>query len=394
MSAIQANSQKTSRRKPKSSILFHADANDPDMLYFSRFNAFDPYIALTLGRKKVGISHAMEYGRMEKESDFDEILLLSEVQAGARKRFNLEQGQAANTSQMVAHLAKEYGIDEFKVGDRFPTGLAFALRDAGIQVSPCKPGTLFPERIIKNNDEIKLMKKANEAACAGFQIVAKTLAESKVKKGQLIHSGRVLTAERIRELIGQATLGKGAVALHTIASPGDQAVDNHCAGYGPIREGELIVVDIFPRRQEDGYWGDMTRTFLKGKASDAQRRLVRTVKKAHQMSLDMIKPGATGSKVHRDVQAFFVKEGYETTTDTSQPEGFFHALGHGVGLEIHESPIIAPRGKWRFKKGMVVTTEPGLYYYGLGGCRIEDSLQVTADGNQKLAKAPYKWEIA
>lgn len=160
-----------------------------------------------------------------------------------------------------------------------------------------------------------------------------------------------------------------------------------------MRAGELIVVDIFPRRIEDGYWGDMTRTYMKGKASDAQRRLVRTVKQAHKMAIDMTKPGVTGSKMHDAVQAFFDKEGYETVRDAKQPKGFFHALGHGVGLEIHEEPIMRSKAPCRLRKGMVLTIEPGLYYQGLGGCRIEDVVHVVSGGCELISRAPYKLEI-
>jgi Xaa-Pro aminopeptidase len=229
---------------------------------------------------------------------------------------------------------------------------------------------------------------------AGFRIVTKTLAESKNRNGTLVHAGSILTSERLRELIFQAAYAAGGVALHTIAAPGDQAVDNHSVGHGPIRAGELIVVDIFPRRAEDGYWGDMTRTYLKGRASDAQRRLVRTVKRAHQLAIDMIKPGLTAGKVHDAVQAFFDKEGYETVRDSKNPKGFFHALGHGVGLEIHEAPIMRQKSPSKLRKGMVVTVEPGLYYHGIGGCRIEDMVHVVPGGCELISRAPYKWEIA
>ena len=153
------------------------------------------------------------------------------------------------------------------------------------------------------------------------------------------------------------------------------------------------MVDIFPRRVEDGYWGDMTRTFLKGKASDAQRRMVRTVKRGHELGMSMIKPGVTGGKVQDAVEAFFAKEGYKTIKNSREPEGFFHALGHGVGLQVHEGPAIRPGAKNKLKKGMIVTIEPGLYYRGLGGCRIEDVLHVISGGSEKISSAPYKWEI-
>ena len=380
-------------RKKVPSLLFHADATDPDMLYFSRFNAFDPYLAFSVDGKRVAVITAGEYGRMARESAFDEILLINEVRDGAAKRFKLPDGKAPALHQMVLHLAKLHGIPNFKVGDRFPAGLARRLRKAGMTLEIANGTGLFPERQIKTAAEVTALRKGNKASEAGFRIVAKTLAESKIRNGKLVHCGSTLTAERLRELIGHTVLDAGASAQHTIAAPGDQAVDNHCVGHGPIRAGELIVVDIFPRRIEDGYWGDMTRTYLKGRASDAQRRLVRTVKRAHRLAIDMIKPGVTGGKVHDAVQAFFDREGYKTARDCKKPEGFFHALGHGVGLEIHEEPIMRSKAPCTLRKGMVVTVEPGLYYHGLGGCRIEDVVHVVPGGCELISKAPYKWEI-
>jgi len=258
---------------------------------------------------------------------------------------------------------------------------------------PPANGDLLPGRLLKTADEIEALRKGNRASAAGFRAVAKTLAEAKIRRGVLVHEGRVLTSERLREIIGQATFEAGAVSFDIIAASGDQACDCHNAGTGPIRAGELIVVDIFPRRMEDGYWGDMTRTYLKGKASDAQRRLVRTVKRGHELSMRMIRHGVIAGDVQKAVETLFAKEGYQTVKDSRQPEGFFHALGHGVGLEIHEEPIIRSGSPVKLKAGMVVTVEPGLYYRGLGGVRIEDVIHVTKDGNEKISSAPYKWEI-
>ena len=380
--------------KGAGSILFHAEATDPDMLYFSRFQAFDPYLAFTVDGRRFAVITAGEYGRMVKESAFDQILLVDEVRAGTAKRFKLPKNKQPELHQMVLHLAELHGIPNFKVGSRFPIGLGRKLREAGmiLEIADGDDG-LFPERQVKTAAEVEALRKGNKASEAGFRIVSKTLAESKIRNGKLVHGGSVLTSERLRDLINHAALDAGASALHTIAASGDQAVDNHCVGHGPIRAGELIVVDIFPRRIEDGYWGDMTRTYLKGKASDAQRSLVSTVRKAHKLAIDMIKPGVTGGKVHDAVQAFFDKQGYETVRNGKNPKGFFHALGHGVGLEIHEGPIMRSGSPWKFRKGMVITVEPGLYYHGLGGCRIEDVVHVVSGGCELISKAPYKWEI-
>lgn len=392
MSINNTPAARSGERFPQS-ILFHADASDPDMRYFSRFNAFDPYLAFTAGGRKIGVGPSNEYGRMVSESDFDEVLFLPDIHKGAARRFNLSEGIAPEPSQVVRHLAELYQISAFRVGSRFPAGLFSALREAGIKISVDEDESLFPERQCKTSAEVEALRRGNRASEAGFRVVEKTLAQSKVRRGELVHQGEVLTSERLRELISHACLDAGASAMHTIAAAGDQVVDNHCAGYGPIRAGELIIVDIFPQRIEDGYWGDMTRTYLKGRASDAQRRLVRTVKRAHEMAIQMIKPGVVGGKVHEAVERFFVSEGYETDKSAPEQKGFFHALGHGVGLEIHEEPFMRAGAKFRFRKGMVVTVEPGLYYRGLGGCRIEDVVHLVTGGNEKISRAPYKWEI-
>lgn len=395
----KATAKKTSVAKKQASsakppILFYADAHDPDMLYFSRFSAFDPYLAFSYRGKKIGISHSLEYQRMLTESDFDEVLLLNEIQTGAAERFNVSDYRKTCASQQVQQIAKMYGIKEFRVSSRFPAGLAFELHAAGLKISPETDGELFPERILKSANEIESLRKGNAASAAGFKAVRKALAESKIKGDTLIYQGRVLTSERLRELISIAALEQGAIAMHTIAAGGDQACDCHNSGSGPIRPNELIVVDIFPRRTADGYWGDMTRTFLKGKASDAQKKLVRTVKKAHGKALEMIKPGVSGGKVHTTIQTFFDKEGYVTARDCAEPKGFFHGLGHGIGLEVHETPFMRATADWKFKAGMAVTVEPGLYYKGLGGVRIEDTIHVTPSGNELISSSSYQWEIA
>jgi Xaa-Pro aminopeptidase len=391
--SLATSSRKKAVKLP-SSILFHADASDPDMLYFSGFGAVDPFIALSHQGRKIGLAPSMEYGRMTNESNFDEVLLLHEVQERAAKRFKLKKGAKPSRDLIVRQLAAEFGIREFRVSDRFPAGLAMQLQEAGLKLVPVTDGPLFPEREIKTPEEVELLRKGNQASAAGFRVVAKALADSKIKNGKLHLDGRYLTAERLRDLIAHATLDKGAVAVNTITAAGEQACDCHNEGTGLIPAHELIVVDIFPRRAADGYWGDMTRTFLKGKANEAQRKLVATVRKGHTLALDMIKPGVSGGTVHEAVEKFFDDQGYPTVRDSDTPSGFFHALGHCIGLEVHEDPVMRRGSKWRFRKGMVTAVEPGLYYRGLGGCRIEDVVHVTADGCEKISKAPYRWEIA
>lgn len=380
--------------KSSPALLFHAASDDPDMYYFSRFHASDPYLAFRINGRRIALSVPMEYSRMKEQSAFDDILLLPEIREGAIKQFKLPKDTAPTNCQLVQHIAKLYGVKRFRVANRFPAALAFELQKANIELEAAAPGEILPERAIKTPEEIVALRKGNKASAAGMHAVAKTLQESTIRNGFVIHQGRKLTSERLREIIFTACIEHGAVAADTIAAGGDQACNCHEAGHGPIRANELIVCDIFPRRVADGYWGDMTRTFLKGKANDAQRRLVRTVKRSLDLSMDAVRPGATCGSVQKVVDDYFEKEGYKTIRNSREPEGFFHAVGHAIGLEVHEEPVLRAGAKPKLKQGMVVTLEPGLYYRGLGGCRIEDVVHVTADGCEKISSAPYKWEIA
>ncbi|MBR7105387.1 MAG: aminopeptidase P family protein, partial [Opitutales bacterium] len=187
-------------------------------------------------------------------------------------------------------------------------------------------------------------------------------------------------------------LSKGADALYTIVAGGNQACNPHEVGHGAILPNSLIVADIFPRLRSTGYFGDMTRTFLKGEPTSAQSSLVETVIKAQKLALSKVKDGVDGSVIHNAVDDFFAKNGYFTEFKKGAWGGFFHSTGHGVGLDIHEKVSISPR-KCILKTGNVITVEPGLYYRGIGGCRIEDTVAVEKNGMRKLSKYHYNWVI-
>jgi Xaa-Pro aminopeptidase len=137
----------------------------------------------------------------------------------------------------------------------------------------------------------------------------------------------------------------------------------------------------------------MTRTFLRGRASDAQRNLVAAVRAAQLAALPKIRAGVDGREVHGEVVRVFTERGYKTKATPKRSVGFFHGTGHGVGLAIHEPPRMNATYEIPLKRGTVVTVEPGLYYPGLGGCRIEDMVQVTAGAPRMLSDFPYDWEL-
>ena len=157
-----------------------------------------------------------------------------------------------------------------------------------------------------------------------------------------------------------------------------------------MKANSLIILDIFPRDAKSGYFGDMTRTVVRGRASEAQRRLWETVWEGQKLALKKMKPGVDGLELHNEVKQFFTDRGFPTGVRDGRQVGFFHGTGHGLGLEIHEYPRFQ---KTVFKVGQVLTVEPGLYYPGVGGARIEDVAVVTRSGHRLLSRFEKRLEI-
>jgi Xaa-Pro aminopeptidase len=375
------------RRTASSPLLYADTARSADMLYFGRFSVPDPFIAFGARGKKIAVLNALEFGRAKKSSGFDTVLPLEPWLEKARGgRF----GTKAGTAEVIVLLAKHYKIRVFNVAHDFPTGLADALRSLGLKLTPVP--ALFPEREIKTSSEAAALREGNRCSALGIAAAENLLRKSKIKAGKLMLDGRPLTSERLKIAIEIACLEAGALSIDTIAAGGDQACDPHERGHGPLRANELIVVDVFPRVTATGFHGDMTRTFLKGRASEQQQHLVAAVRTAQLAALHAVRAGVNGRHVHQQCLNVFERHGFETKRTPKGSVGFFHGTGHGLGLDVHEAPRMSTVD-YVLKKGSVVTVEPGLYYPGLGGCRIEDVVQVTDGKPKMLSSFHYDWEI-
>lgn len=373
---------------PKSALLFFDDTQRSlDLRYFCGFEVHDPFIAIGVGAKKVGVLNALEYGRALKESNFDELVPLEELTEAAQKAGVTAPGPADH----IAALARRYRIKGFEVPEDFPASQLIKLINAGFDVQVID-GPVFPEREIKSDAEAAAIRDGNRCAAAGFAAAEALLRAAEIKGNRLVLGGQTVTSERVRTAIQTACIGAGGFPADTIVAGGDQGCDPHCRGSGPLRPHDLIVVDIFPRMFKTGYWGDMTRTFLRGEASDAQRKLVAAVAKAQKAALAAIRTGVFADAVHAESNRVFTELGYETKRTPEGAVGFFHGTGHGLGLAIHEAPRLGSVHR-KLRQGTVVTVEPGLYYPGLGGCRIEDVVQVTAAKPKLLSRYSYTWEL-
>jgi len=370
-------------------LLYSGTEHGPDALYFGRVDVPDPFVAFGLRGKKYAIVSALEFGRVKRTSDFDVVLPLEGFMRRARELWPQRKPGAA---EVIFLAAKDFRQTRFTVPEDFPAGVYDKLFELGLDLE-IADGALFPEREIKTPAEAAAIREGNRCSARGFAAAESILRASKVRGRTLVHRGRTVTSERLKFAIEAAILEAGGVSSNTIVAGGDQACDPHDRGSGPLRPHELIIVDIFPRVTATGYYGDMTRTFLRGRASEAQQRLVAAVRAAQLAAIKMIRAGVNGRAVHNRVVEVFAAGGFETKHTARGSVGFFHGTGHGLGLAVHELPRMSPTIDYILKPSSVVTVEPGLYYPGLGGCRIEDVVQVTAGKPKMLSRYPYAWEL-
>lgn len=275
---------------------------------------------------------------------------------------------------------------------RLLAGLYAKLRSLGLDVRPAD-GPLFPEREIKTAEEAAAIREGNRSSAAGIAAAERVLRASRPRGRKLMHQGAPLTSERLKTAIEIACLEAGGLSQNTIAAGGDQGCDPHHRGTGPLRPNQLIVIDVFPRIIRTGYFGDMTRTFLRGRASDAQRALVAAVRDAQLAALAKVRAGISAKEPHLAAATVFTDRGFKTKHTSKGSIGFIHGTGHGLGLAIHEPPRMNSTADAPLKLGTAVTVEPGLYYPGIGGCRIEDVVQVTNGAPRLLSSYGYEWEL-
>ena len=370
-------------------LLFAASEQNADLLYATRFFAPDPFACFLHGGRSHVVMNDLEIDRARRQARVDEVLSLSALQAELRG-----EGRRAITTAAVLHrLLAGRGVRTLLVPFDFPTGLAFQLRRCGLRVR-VKEGPFFDQRQIKEAREIRQITRAQRAAEAGLQAGIDLIRQARINsRGGLEQDGGALTAERVKEAINTVLLKLGFVATHTIVAGGTQGCDPHNEGRGPLPAHRPIILDVFPRSQKDGYWGDITRTVVRGRASEEIRALYGCVAEGQALALRQVRPGAGGRQIHQSVRDFFDSEGFPTGLKRGRMQGFFHGTGHGVGLEIHEPPHIGSRTESILRAGQVVTVEPGLYYPGVGGVRIEDLILITPRGYRNLTRFPKVLEI-
>jgi Xaa-Pro aminopeptidase len=361
---------------------------DADVYHATRFAAPDPVVFIEHRGQKILVVTDFERDRARKVATVDQVwpaLMLAAKDAQLRR-----VDKDLTPGGIAAAALHELKVSHVEVPASMSIGLVEHLRAIGFKIQ-IRAEETYPKRFTKQPDEVRAIVAVQRATERAMAAAANMLRRSRVVGRQLLCAGKRLRAEDLRQIIQSTLMEHACIGAHTIVAVGDQAVDPHEEGHGPICPGQPVVIDIFPRSMRTSYFADMTRTLVRGQPSAALVAQYRAVLIAQKRALSFIRPGVAVCEVHQAVQQVFTDLGFFTGEKNGRLQGFTHSTGHGVGLEIHEPPRIGVVPKSvRFRAGMIVTVEPGLYYLGTGGVRIEDLVLVTRDGFRNLTRYPKR----
>jgi Xaa-Pro aminopeptidase len=374
-------------------LLIYADSiRSADLRHVVPLAVPDPFLyAETNGTRHV-FSSAMEATRL-RELDLFEVHVAEEfgvdelIEAGLQRREIL--------AQLALRAVQSLGQKQFSVPETFPVWLADRLRADGVELEVDQE--LFDHRRrAKTEAQLAGMRRAQRAAEAAMDTCRELLRRSEIAGDDLLLGGERLTVERVKSAMNATFAAHGTSAEQYIVGPGAQGAVGHDMGSGPIPAGVPLVVDIWPRDNSSSVYTDMTRTFVVGDIPDHVREWHRLVKEALDRAISEIRPGVDARMIF-DASCEIFEAAGEPTSRTKTPgeplvDGFFHGLGHGVGLEVHEPPALGKVSDKKLVAGDVVTIEPGLYRSGYGGVRLEDIVLVTEDGVENLTQYPYDLE--
>lgn len=374
--------------------LLHADAlSNPAMRHEIGEAIMDPLTFVEHEGRRIVVGSSLEEAIFETREDVVDEFWNDDV-LGAQ---DLVRDQAFPNhlvdAEIVLRALQKLGVSSVSVPPSFQLLVADYLRDKGVTVEVDSEAWSLRRRQ-KTPWELEGIERAQRAADTAMLTAARMLRDAEpTNAGQLRFEGEILTAELIRLAMESELLSQGAESQDILIHSGDACLRGHDLGTGAILPDTSVIIDCFPRDRRTGVYTDMTRTFVAGEPSAELRKLHADCCAALEIAFESIRPGTDSA--FADVAAYFESKGYPTQRTHEGPgsllSGFRHSLGHGVGLEVHERPWMGRRSD-QFRLGDVVAVEPGLYFEGIGGVRLEDTVLVTDEGVEHFTD-PYPYQL-
>ena len=375
-------------------VLIHGDTvRSPELRHEVPVMIPDAFLYAEKDGRRTVVLHALEIPRVREEAPELEIIPLEQL--GSDELYSQGKQVWEIQLELALRACRELGITAAAVPAGFPIGHADHLRANGVEIGIDRD--LFDnKRRSKNETELGGIRKAQKACEAALDASRELLRRAQSNGGGLEVEGEPLTSERLKRVIENVFADHGVEGSDMIVAHGPQSAVGHNMGSGRIAPNEPIVFDLFPKDKETGCYADMTRTYVVGEPSEELQKWYGLVKEALEVSTAGVKPGINGRTLYEQVCDIFQDAGYKTQLNEEPGEvledGFFHGLGHGVGLEVHEAPGMGLVDKYELVPGDVVTVEPGIYRQGFGGVRLEDIVLVTESGAENLTDFPYELE--
>ena len=372
-------------------LIFGDTVRCPELRIEVPHSVADPFLYVERNGDRHAVVPSLEAARM---SEVERMNVLPFEEFGLDELVASGVSSSAAALEIAARACASLGVAHAAVPAGFPLELGDRLRADGIRLDVDRQ-LFLDRRRSKTASQLAGIRRAQHAAEDGIRAAAELLRRAEPVDGVLVVDGESLTSERLKPVVAAAFVAHGASAEDFIVAHGEQTCIGHHMGSGAIGWGEPITIDIWPRDGTSGFHTDMTRTFVVGPVSDELVDYHRLCLQVHERVVPAIRPGVTGKELHTMASEVVEAGGYQSQL-SKRPgevllEGFFHGLGHGVGLEVHEQPSLDLTGG-ELVAGDVVAVEPGVYRQGYGGVRLEDLVLVTEDGAEVLTSYPYALE--
>lgn len=375
-------------RNNKAVLLIADSERDSNMFYATGFMAPDAFVFIQIGNEKIMAIGDLELDRAKSQSRVDRVLPLSKYEKVLKKKGK----KSPKLIEVVIAILREMKVKRLLVPATLDVGYADVLRKRGLKLK-VKGEPFFNSREVKNEHEVECIVNTLRKTEMALDKAISYIKKSTIRGGLLYtRGGRQITSELIRKMIDVELMKSGCTAKGTIVSCGEQSCQPHNVGSGRLKANESIIFDVFPKDEQTGYCADISRTIVRGKASTQLKRMYKAVASAQKIVFKHAKEGSKGNVLHSKVVKHLKSLGFKTGKRKGKMCGFFHGTGHGLGLDVHESPRIS-KTKYTLKTGNVVTVEPGLYYPGIGGVRLEDMILITENGCKNLTKLPKALEV-
>jgi Xaa-Pro aminopeptidase len=374
-------------------ILYGDTERNPALRHEIPIAILDPYLYLEVGGRAQMMVSDLERGRIAAVRPDVELIDIADLGYRELLGSGLDRNQA--WLELISRAAARAGVRSALVDFEFPLGAAERLRADGIALT-VDEDAIASRRRVKSAAEMAGIRRAQAAAEAGMAAAAGLLRRARPVGGGLLLDGQPLLAETVRAALRAACDARGAPAPPDVIVASVRDGFGHEAGSGPLPAGLPIQVDLWPRDEATGCFADMTRTFVVGGGAPPEvHRQQRLIGEALEAVRAATRAGVTGAELYAMACDIFEREGYPTQRSgpgADAAEGFQFALGHGVGLRVHEDPVLGLTGHAPLVAGDVIAVEPGLWARDVGGVRFEDLLLVTDDGCETLTSYSYDLE--